>query len=169
MLDLCSGFGGASEAMKRNGWDVLRVDIEPRVKPDIVADMRFLPFRPYPLDLLWISVPCTEYARLDMPWHRGKFGPPDLQLWREAHYLRAQWQPRYFCIENVRGAQKWWGQSTYVVGSHYLWTDLPFKPECSYVRDKDRIPGDHPLASALRGRLPYALSDAIRQVVEAVS
>ncbi|HLW72145.1 MAG TPA: hypothetical protein VKS22_16165 [Candidatus Binataceae bacterium] len=36
-LDLCSGLGGASQPAKDRGWKVIRVDIDPRFKPDIVG------------------------------------------------------------------------------------------------------------------------------------
>jgi hypothetical protein len=36
-LDLCVGFGGASQPALGCGWEVIRVDIDPRFKPDIVA------------------------------------------------------------------------------------------------------------------------------------
>lgn len=46
MLDLFSGLGGASQVMVERGWKVIRVDIESRFKPDIVADVRALPLWP---------------------------------------------------------------------------------------------------------------------------
>ena len=39
MLDLGSGLGGASLAMKKRGWNVVTMDIDPRFGTDVVADM----------------------------------------------------------------------------------------------------------------------------------
>ena len=36
MLDLCSGLGGASKAMKERGWDVITVDVNPEFSPDVL-------------------------------------------------------------------------------------------------------------------------------------
>jgi hypothetical protein len=55
MLDLFAGLGGASQAMIDRGWRVVRVDLEPRLRPDVVADVAHLPLRWQP-DLLWAAV-----------------------------------------------------------------------------------------------------------------
>ena len=72
-LDLCSGLGGASQPALDRGWKVIRVDIDPRFKPDIVADVRALPLKPFHVDVLWASPPCQEFARNALPW---KAKPP---------------------------------------------------------------------------------------------
>ena len=58
---LCSGLGG-----QKCDDDTITIDIDPYVKPDIVADVRYLPLRPglKPKTLL-MSPPCTyfTYAR----------------------------------------------------------------------------------------------------------
>ena len=40
MIDLCSGLGGASAAMRERGWRVVTVDNEATFSPDVVADVR---------------------------------------------------------------------------------------------------------------------------------
>ena len=39
MIDLFSGTGSASEPMKDAGWAVVRVELDPRFAPDVVADV----------------------------------------------------------------------------------------------------------------------------------
>src|SRR5260370_930747 len=78
-LDLCSGLGGASQPALDRGWKVIRVDIDPRFRPDIVADVRDLSlkfsFRP---DVLWASPPCQDFAKWGMRnWYPN---PPDPDL-----------------------------------------------------------------------------------------
>jgi len=67
-LDLCSGLGGASQPALDRGWRVIRVDIEPRFKPDVVADIRNLPLMPFGIDVLWVSPSCDEFARATLHW-----------------------------------------------------------------------------------------------------
>lgn len=169
MLDLCSGFGGASEAMRHRGWSTIRVDNEPQVKPDVVADVAALPFSPFHVDLLWASPTCTEYSIWDQ---RGLFPHPtvpDLTLWQTIERIIAEWKPRFWIIENVRGARYFHGKSAYHVGSRYLWTNLmlfpthisvPFRPKKNLSSGKD------PLRSAKRGRIPYEISLAVARLIE---
>lgn len=171
MLDLCSGFGGASEAMKRHGWKVTRLDIDPRVKPDVVGDLLALPLKPYPVDLLWISPICTEYSRFDQKGLFPNEPEPDHALYNAAREVVSSWGPRFWVIENVRGAIRFWGQPTYQVGPYKLWTNLPLAPgRGDNQRKKHNLcSGTDPLRSAKRGRMPYELSDSVRQIVETFS
>ena len=171
MLDLCSGFGGASEAMKRNDWQVTRLDIEPRVNPDIIADLRALPLAAnVSPTLLWASPPCTEYSRYDQ---RDSLFPgepePSLELWQAAEAAIELLRPRYWIIENVRGAVRFHGPATYRFGPYHLWTNIPFmvQPSWTHVPKYSLCSGDDPLHSAKRGYIPYAISDAVRLSIEA--
>ena len=70
MIDLFSGLGGASYPFKKNGWEVVTVDINPEFSPDLCIDVReFLSVwdgrQP---DFLWASPPCEEFSRSSMPW-----------------------------------------------------------------------------------------------------
>ena len=56
-LDLCSGIGIWDS-------DTIRVDIDPKVKPDIVADIRTLKFPPGTnFEHIHASIPCTYISR----------------------------------------------------------------------------------------------------------
>lgn len=172
MLDLCSGFGGASAAMRERGWTTIRVDIEPRVKPDVVADIGALPFRPFPVDLLWVSPTCTEYSRYDQPGLFPDRKLPDLKLWHTAERIIAEWQPRFWIIENVRGAIKFHGRPPYHVGSRYLWTNLPLFPPTVLFWDRPKhnlCSGLDPLRTAKRGYIPIEISRAVAETIEALS
>lgn len=170
MLDLCSGFGGASESEKQNGWTVYRVDIEPRVKPDVIGDIRQLPLRPFLVDLLWVSPVCTEYSRYDQKSLYPNEPEPNHDLWRAGQAIIEHWQPRFWVIENVRGAKLFHGPADWRIGPYYLWTNINFflQPIWERRRKQNLCWGSDPLRGAKRGRLPYAVSDAIRLSVEAI-
>jgi hypothetical protein len=170
MLDLCSGFGGASAAMQARGWTVVRIDSEPRVLPDVAADIRALPLHPFPVDLIWASPPCNAYSR----WmQRASLYPdenkPTHDLYEAVMAVIAQWQPRYWCLENVRGAVEFWGPPAVHFGSRYLWSNIPafVQPVFATPIKRRLCWGSDPLRSAKRGYIPYSISEAIALSVEA--
>lgn len=172
MLDLFSGLGGASAAMKDRGWRVIRVDNEPRVKPDIVADVLALPFELFAVDLLWASPPCTYYSRYHKRFNLYPGEPePDHALYEAARAIIAEWAPRYWVIENVHGAIPFWGRPDYLFGPYALWTNLPLLSRVTGpFRNKRNLSwGSDPLRSAKRGRIPHAISEAVAAAVEAFS
>lgn len=168
MLDLFSGLGGASQAMKERGWTVWTVELNPKLKPDIVADVRHLPLRPFPVDLLWASPPCEQYSR---KWQFAAWHPnapdPDLSIWQSALDTIAEWQPRYYCIKNVWAAQKAWGKATFHFGSRYLWTNIPL------LGQPDRRPIKMGMQAHMWGanknpRTPYAQSSKIEHAISSI-
>jgi len=169
MLDLFAGLKGASQAMVDRGWTVYTVEILERFHPTIVGDVAHLPLLPFAVDLLWASPPCTEYTRKDLPWFRNQ-PEPDLRLYEATRAIITEWRPRFYVIENVRGAQRYWGRTIHYK-SRYLWTDIPLLPEIIGLgnRDKRSIWGGDPLAHWKRSKIPYAISDAIAATIEAFS
>ena len=66
-IDLCSGRGFWGE-------DTIRIDIDPSVKPDIIADVRYLPLRSgIRPDKVFATPPCT-YLSKARQWRYG-FNP----------------------------------------------------------------------------------------------
>jgi hypothetical protein len=165
MLDLFSGLGGANQAMRDHGWRVISVELKERFKPTVVADVRHLPLQPFPVDLLWASVPCTEYARESMPWCR-KGIEPDHSLYLATRQVIAEWAPRFWAIENVRGAARYWGRPSYRFGPVYIWTNLPMLGRVKVGGYKERLSGSR---SDLRSLTPYQVSEAIAAAVESLT
>jgi hypothetical protein len=128
-LDLCSGLGGASQPALDRGWRVIRVDIDPRFKPDIVADVRALPLKPFPIDVLWASPDCREFSREALPWFIGKYQSPSMELVYSCLKVVRDFNPPWWMIENVRNARKYLtpvlGPVRYYSTGHVLWGNLP--------------------------------------------
>jgi site-specific DNA-cytosine methylase len=158
MLDLFSGTGGASAAMRARGWKVVTLELDQQHRPDIIGDVTRLPIRHRRglFDLVWASPPCTEYARESMPWCRTGVAP-DQTLWNAAMDAIISLQPRWWVIENVRGAAQWRGRPRRILGPIFLWGDFPpFHPRISGWKEKlwsrDKV---------ARAAMPYALSEAL--------
>ncbi len=111
--DLFSGTGSATQPFVECGKHrVVRVDIDPRCHPDIVADVRKLPgflLRERP-EFVWASPPCTEFSQLTFlrPTAHPGMGPPDpekgMELVRVA--FEAAGRARKWVLENVRRSEQ---------------------------------------------------------------
>lgn len=175
MLDLFSGLGGASRAMREAGWTVIRVDIEERFSPDICCDIRDFKYSGPVPDLVWASPPCTEFSRRAMPltWkcNGGKHTEPDLSLVLATKRIIEEIKPRWWIVENVRGAKKYFkdilGDPVKKCGSRYLWGDFPpCDPAPGY--GKWKLPPS-PDRAALRSIIPIQISRAVRMSCEVYS
>ena len=163
MLDLGSGLGGASQAMRERNWRVVMVDIDPRLSPDVIADLRQWSWRGERPDLVWCSPPCDEFARESMPWcATGQ--TPNLAIVNACRRIIAECEPRYWIIENVKGAQRWLGQAVTHVGPFYLWGHFPplGQPRLN-MRKKENYSSNAP---EKRARIPLALSLAVAWAIE---
>lgn len=160
MLDLFCGRGGASAAFRQLGWDVVGIDINPRLRPDIVADLRNWSWAGRRPDLVWASVPCQEFARFSMPWTRAKNpAPPSMELFEAAKRIIGETGPRFWAIENVRGAAKFFGPPARRLGAVYLWGTLPpHFPDFKVAGFKESLSGKDPQA---RSVTPFEISLAL--------
>lgn len=166
MLDLFAGLGGASAAMRDRGWEVLTVDSDPRFVCTWTADLSAWSYPgPRPVDLVWASPPCTEFSREAMPWCRtGK--EPSLELVRSAVRVVREVSPRWWVVENVRGAIRYFrpllGPPRQSVGPMFLWGDFPVI-RCRARWWKERLSSTQ---KAERAKVPYALSLALARSCE---
>jgi len=166
MIDLCSGLGGASQAMKDRGWEVITIDNDYRFKPDLCIDVRkFHGFNfNFKVDLIWASPPCTEFAREWMPWTKTGL-TPDMSIVKACLKIIENMKPRYWIIENVQGAVKYFepliGKPRKVINPYFLWGHFPPLGDIKITKrkkesysstqraDRARIPGEISLAVAL--------------------
>jgi hypothetical protein len=192
-VDLCSGLGGASQPALDRGWRVIRVDINPRFKPDVVADIRALPLRPFPIDVLWASPPCQEFSKHGMRCFYPNPPEPSLAIARAVGQMISELMPRFWCVENVWAARPWlvkvFGPVRAMPPGHALWSNLGFllpniAPHKGNLR---RHPGsrghrwftdrglswcgtgDNGTSLADAAKIPYEIGEAICAVVERLS
>lgn len=164
ILDLCAGLKGASQAMKERGWQVVTLDFDPRFECDITADVREWHYPaelPRP-DFVWASPPCDEFARESMPWSKtGKI--PDMSIVLACKRIIEETQPKYYVIENVRGAINYFrphfGNYRLHVGAFFLWGFFPVPGEIKNNWKKKESYGSKQRAE--RAVIPAPLSRAI--------
>jgi hypothetical protein len=76
LLELFSGTGSVGKAFRKQGWEVLSVDIDAKAAPDLCCDVRDLKASDLPpVQCVWASPVCTHYSRA-----RTTGGPRDLEL-----------------------------------------------------------------------------------------
>ena len=170
MLDLCSGLGGASQAMKKRGWQVITIDINPNFKPDIVADLRQFHYTGPRPDLIWCSPPCDEFAKFAMwCWYdTSKLPEPDMSLVLACQRIIDEIQPRFWVIENVAGAVSFFnpilGKPAKILRPYYFWGYFPNfgQPRGWGIKTKNLSSS----AKAKRAEIPMQLSLAIAIAIE---
>jgi len=148
-IDLFCGLGGWTEGLLAEGYDVISFDIERHVYGEhhypaqlVLQDVHTLDGKQFSeASLIVASPPCQEYSYMAMPWSYAKQvqleyedGTRDraqltalfdacFRIQREACAAAGHHIP--LIVENVRGAQRWVGQSRWNYGSYHLWGDVP--------------------------------------------
>lgn len=162
MLDLFAGLGGASQAMVDRGWDVLTVDIDPRFGCTWTADILHWNYNGPAVDLVWASPPCTEFSRYFLPWFRGKYPQPSMDLVNASLRIIQSINPIWWVLENVAGSvsfiSKATGKHPTKVGSSYLWGDFDSFERPKITRHKEKLSSRR---KAERCKIPYAISLAV--------
>jgi len=172
VLDLFSGLGGWSKAFKDREHTVITVDNNKEFNPDICIDiMEFEPEQYY--DVVLASPPCTEFSKSMMPdsWNKNRTVNPDTTLTEKTIEIINKIKPKYWIIENVCGARKYFkpilGEYKKKVGSRYLWGEFPIF-DCKPVYGKWKLPPSKN-RPALRSLIPYDLSLAVCKAIENIN
>lgn len=185
MIDLCSGFGGASQAFEESeGWIVNRFEKDraviahsstpPTVCFDIMKPLRWTRFK---ADLIWASPPCYEFTlafngpraihsrsmnRLIEPYE------PSTALVERCFEIIQRIAPAYWVIENVKGSIKYLepilGPPRMIKGPWVLWGNFPLF-DFDFENNHKARAGDKARHSKLRAnhraKIPKALSEGL--------
>jgi site-specific DNA-cytosine methylase len=65
LLELFCGTGSIGKAFKKQGWEVISLDLNPKAEATITTDILawdYTVFKKGHFDFVWTSPPCTEYS-----------------------------------------------------------------------------------------------------------
>lgn len=175
ILDLCSGQKGWGKPFEERGHTVITVDIEPSFEPTICADLLKLPIEQLkvlgPFDVITASPVCDEFCKASLPrsWVCNKNGfNPDTSLMERCFEIIQVLKPKFWVIENVRGAVPYFkpilGEPVRHVGSRYLWGNLPMF-DAAPAYGKWRLPPSKD-RKALRSKIPKNLALSFCMAIE---
>jgi len=193
VLDLYSGLGGFSEAFVRSQkYEVMRIENNPLLSEvphteimcvlefrDNLREMINRGYIPDPVEIVLISPPC-------LPFSLG-FNAPQAILSREGGFedykpdmthlmagleIVEMLKPRYFIVENVRGAIRHFkpilGEHFASIGqSNFLWGNCPPLPPFEIEPGhRKTATGSSELRHNVRSLIPLVVSSAIKEAIE---
>jgi hypothetical protein len=191
IIDFYAGLGGASEAFVKDGrFQVVRIDnnvlLREHVEYIFINDILSMPagdieFLYGKADLMIFAPPCTEFSL-------GFHGPrsraardgtiedykPDMSHLLKCLEIIKVCQPKYYIIENVVGATKYFephlGEPTQIIGPFCLWHNLPLLSlttqsikDIKIHKSKSDVWSTNPLRSNHKAKWPYELSNALKK------
>jgi site-specific DNA-cytosine methylase len=161
MIDLCAGLGGWQAPFNDNGWQTVGVDIQRMDGVDVQADVRQLPLDCSPT-LVTASPPCEAFSTAWNRWTPLSERDPDTSVWDGCLRAIQQLNPRWWILENVAGAQHWFGPADKSCYPWMLWGDFP-PFDAPDLRSKGETWNQDPSETA---KIPYRLADSLRQSIE---
>jgi hypothetical protein len=194
MLDLFSGLGGASEAFVRAGWEVMRIENNPLLSEvphtELISvfDVRDLlednvldnsdPFL-HDIDLIWASPPCSDFSlaylaphAIHIREHPNEPYEPDMTYLEATLDIIKLLKPRYYVIENVRGASKFFTEMIgtkprQILGNaQFLWGNYPLIDPPRYQSKAEVDKRHSPLRANIRAKIPIEISQALLDAIE---
>jgi len=185
MLDLCSGFGGQSEAYLEE-FEVLRVDNNPQlcdipetVIMDIYSELfDALSHQTKRIEYIHAGPTCLQFST-GYAGPRGvaqraghEYWPTEgIRLVKRCKEIIDRMNPRYWSIENVKGSiiylKPFLGEPRLIVGPYVYWGNFPlFEIEAEDLPSKaDKDKRHSPLRMNHRACVPLALSEAFFQAM----
>ena len=175
ILDLYCGLGGWATGLVEKGHHVIGYDIRDFSigYPGEFIRADLLNFNDFPsADIIVASPPCTDFSKASFPktWKSVQRFPPDIQgakklFWR-VYEINKIVQPKYFIIENVKGAQKYIGRAQMHIGSRYFWGTFPSFNVANAIDiyGKQKVPPsiDRP---AFRAKIPLSISRSFAKAI----
>jgi len=131
--------------------DLMECDIEQIPRPDVVL----------------ASPPCTEFTKASMP--RSWYPHPDidggLKIFNRFREITSLLKPKFYVIENVRGAQKYVGRADFHIGSRYFWSNVePFTVVADDIYGKSKVTHNK-MRPWIRSMIPYSISRAFAEKI----
>ncbi len=196
MLDLFSGLGGASEAFVRAGWEVMRIENNPLLSevPNTqimcVFELReFLennrgsldctPQFAEQIELIWASPPCSDFSlaysaphAIHIREHPNEPYEPNMDYLEATLDIIKMLKPRYYVIENVRGASKFFTEMIgtkprQILGNaQFLWGNFPLIDPPRYQSKAEVDKRHDPLRANIRAKIPIEISQALLDAIE---
>jgi len=193
VLDLYSGLGGFSEAFVRSpNYEVMRIENNPLLSEvphteimcvlefrDNLREMINRGYIPDPVEIILISPPCLPFSLgFNAPQailsREGGFEDykPDMSHLMAGLEIVEMLKPRYFIVENVRGAIRHFkpilGDHFASIGqSNFLWGNCP--PLAPFEIEKGHrktATGSSELRHNIRSLIPFNVSLAIKKAIE---
>lgn len=181
MLDLFSGLKGASQAFSlSDDWEVITVDNNPELEPDICCDIENLWLHPEfqkwkvgEFDMIWASPPCIEFYRVLAPFYPEDYGKdPSMELVETAKAIIDLLKPKWWIIENTKSGSKFikkiLGKWRQIHGPFYLWGCYPLF-EAQVDRNHKALNdvwSSDPLRSNKKAKIPAEISLALLDAIE---
>ena len=192
VLDLCSGFGGFSEAFVRcPHWEVMRIEINPLLSEvpdteiidvlefrDNLLDMIERGYNPARPDLILASPPCREFSTgFSSPRSQSAIDgeldsyQPDMKILEACLDIISMLKPTYYIIENVRGSIRYFeprlGKPICSVGAWWFYGKFPSFDVNLEVPEKRTMDKRHsPLRVQHKSVIPLVVSQAIKKAIE---
>jgi len=170
-VDLFAGTGSATLAFREAGWRVLELDILTRPRTEelhpfrIRADCRRLPLSAElrgKVDFLWASPPCTEFSDANPRVDRASKSPSLDLVWATMAAVR-DLRPRFWILENVRGAIPYLGIPAQKIGPFCLWGYFPTITATFAAQTYQKETAGR--SAIARAVIPLELSRAVYQAV----
>lgn len=174
VLDLYCGLGGWAQAFPSSEYEITGYDIIDFSKeyPGKFIQSDILKPQKFPkCEILIASPPCTEFSKTTFPtsWQSVRKNPPDtktaIKLFNRVFQVAKQTKPKYYIIENVRGAEQFMGKARMHIGSRYFWGNFPlFTSRGNDIYGKYKLPPskDRP---ALRSKIPPSIASALESAI----
>jgi len=177
-IDLCAGLGGFSQAFVNDeNWEVVKIDINPKFKPTIVADVRYLPLRKdLRPELIVASPPCERFSVACTEFPKKGIRQA-LEVVGACLEAIVDLKPKYWLLENPRGRLRWFigkpPQTVHLCNYGTRWrkpTDLWGNVKLPMVKFERKPEVDNLSKlvrdSSKRAFLPYGFSEAVKNAVE---